>query len=85
MTAKKSPELRKEEIFNAALACFNQKGYYETSIDEIAAAAGITKGGLYHHFASKKSLFIELFHTVVNRYFETLKNKILSRSPSHQW
>ncbi len=33
MTAKKAPELRKEEIFNAALFCFNQNGYYETSID----------------------------------------------------
>jgi AcrR family transcriptional regulator len=76
MTAKKSPELRKEEIFNAALICFIQKGYYETSIDAIAAKAGITKGGLYHHFASKKTLFIELFQTFVNRYFETLRQRI---------
>ena len=76
MTTKKAPELRKEEIFNAALFCFNQNGYYETSIDDIAARAGITKGGIYHHFSSKKTLFIDLFHTVANRYFETLKLKI---------
>jgi AcrR family transcriptional regulator len=76
MTTKKAPELRKEEIFNAALFCFNQKGYYETSIDDIAARAGITKGGIYHHFNSKKILFIDLFHTVANRYFESLKLKI---------
>ncbi|MBN2109060.1 MAG: TetR/AcrR family transcriptional regulator [Deltaproteobacteria bacterium] len=76
MTTKKAPELRKEEIFNAALFCFNQKGYYETSIDDIAARAGITKGGIYHHFNSKKTLFIDLFHTVANRYFESLKLKI---------
>lgn len=76
MTIKKAPEQRKEEIFNAALFCFNQKGYYETSIDDIAARAGITKGGIYHHFNSKKTLFIDLFHTVANRYFESLKLKI---------
>jgi len=76
MTTKKAPELRKEEIFNAALFCFNKKGYYKTSIDDIAARAGITKGGIYHHFNSKKNLFIDLFHTVANRYFESLKLKI---------
>ncbi len=85
MTTKKAPELRKEEIFNAALFCFNQKGYYETSIDDIAARAGITKGGIYHHFNSKKILFIDLFHTVANRYFESLKLKIhqSSNASSH--
>lgn len=76
MTTKKTPELRKEEIFNAALFCFNQNGYYETSIDDIATKAGITKGGIYHHFTSKKILFIELFNSVANRYFESLKLKI---------
>jgi AcrR family transcriptional regulator len=84
MTTKKAPELRKEEIFNAALFCFNQNGYYETSIDDIAAKAAITKGGIYHHFSSKKSLFIELFHTVANRYFESLKLKINEFSDATQ-
>ena len=84
MTLKKAPELRKEEIFNAALFCFNQNGYYETSIDTIAAKAKITKGGIYHHFTSKKILFIELFHSVANRYFETLKLKIHQPSDATQ-
>jgi AcrR family transcriptional regulator len=76
MTAKKAPEIRKDEIFEAALSCFNQKGYYETTIDDIAARSGISKGGIYHHFSSKKSLFIELFHSKVNRYFETLQQNV---------
>ena len=84
MTTKKAPELRKVEIFNAALFCFNQKGYYETSIDDIATKAGITKGGIYHHFTSKKILFIELFHSVANRYFESLKLKIHQTSDTTQ-
>jgi len=76
MTRKKAPEIRKEEIFNAALTCFNKKGYYETSIDDIAVHAGISKGGIYHHFSSKKKLFIALFNTVANRYFESLKEAV---------
>lgn len=76
MTAKKDPEIRKEEIFEAALYCFNKKGYYETSIDDIAARAEISKGGVYHHFASKKKLFVDLFKCRVNRYFEELKANI---------
>jgi|GEM_PF-55563 len=76
MTAKKAPDIRKEEIFEAALICFNHKGYYGTSIDDIAAQAEISKGGIYHHFSSKKNLFIELFNSRVNRYFDVLKANI---------
>jgi len=76
MTTKKAPDIRKEEIFEAALHCFNHKGYYGTSIDDIAAQAEISKGGIYHHFSSKKSLFIELFNSRVNRYFDVLKANI---------
>jgi AcrR family transcriptional regulator len=64
---------RKEEIFEAAVQCFNQKGYYETAIDTIAATAQISKGGIYYHFKSKKDLFLELFNYRVNRYFNYLK------------
>jgi len=76
MTAKKAPDIRKEEIFKAALHCFNHKGYFGTTIDDIAEQAGISKGGIYHHFSSKKSLFIELFNSRVNRYFDVLKTNI---------
>ena len=65
---------RKEDIFEAAVQCFNKTGYYETSIDTIAAEARISKGGIYYHFKSKKDLFLELFHYRVNRYTNYLKN-----------
>ena len=65
---------RKEDIFEAAVQCFNKTGYYETSIDTIAAEAKISKGGIYYHFKSKKALFLELFNYRVNRYFNYLKS-----------
>jgi AcrR family transcriptional regulator len=70
VTEKKSPAARREEILGAALACINRNGYHATSVDDIAAAIGISKGAIYYHFASKKALLIELYRSRVNRYFD---------------
>ena len=51
---------RKEQIYQAALACFNSKGYYQTTMDDIVAESGLSKGTLYWYFDSKKALFIAL-------------------------
>lgn len=72
MKNKKDVESRKEQILEAALICFNKSGYYLTSIDNIAAKAKISKGGIYYHFSSKEELFLELFDFKVNKYFEQL-------------
>jgi AcrR family transcriptional regulator len=79
MPKKEMTGNRKEEIFNSALKCFNKKGYYKTSIDDIAAEVGITKGGIYYYFPSKKKLFIELFHDKVNSYFDKLTDYMHSK------
>ncbi|MHB1011463.1 MAG: TetR/AcrR family transcriptional regulator, partial [Desulfobacteria bacterium] len=39
----------KEEILGAAIRLFTRKGYVNTSMDDIAEAVGLTKGGLYHY------------------------------------
>jgi AcrR family transcriptional regulator len=44
-------------ILDTARELFAAQGYEGTSIDMIAAAAGLTKGACYHHFASKRDLF----------------------------
>ena len=64
---------RKEDIYEAAVLCFNKTGYFETTIDSIALEAKISKGGIYYHFKSKKALFLELFNYRVNKYFNFLK------------
>ena len=53
---ERRPAERPDEIAAAALNLFCQKGYNVTTIDEIAAAAGVTKGAVYHHFDSKEAL-----------------------------
>ena len=52
---------RQEQILAAALACFARQGYFETRMDDIVRESGLSKGALYHHFASKQEVFMGLF------------------------
>jgi AcrR family transcriptional regulator len=52
----KSPEVRRDEIVDAAGQLFAERGYERTTISEVIALAGVSKGGFYHHFASKDDL-----------------------------
>src|SRR2546430_10908949 len=49
------------QLVAAAGQLFGQDGYAATSIDAIAAAAGLTKGAAYHHFPTKAALFHVVF------------------------
>lgn len=48
---------RRAHIMQAALACFTRKGYNNTTMDDIAAESGLSKGSLYWYFKSKDDLF----------------------------
>ncbi len=60
MTRHLSPDERTDQILTAARACFLAKGYFATKMDEIAYASGLSKGGIYFHFASKREIFRSL-------------------------
>ncbi|NUO98984.1 MAG: TetR/AcrR family transcriptional regulator [Nonomuraea sp.] len=48
-------------LVTAARRLFGENGFAETSIDAVAAAAGVTKGAAYHHFTGKAALFRAAF------------------------
>ncbi|MFF4413472.1 TetR/AcrR family transcriptional regulator [Streptosporangium sp. NPDC001559] len=48
-------------LVTAAGELFGNDGYANVSIDEVAAAAGVSKGAVYHHFDGKPSLFAAVF------------------------
>jgi TetR/AcrR family transcriptional regulator, cholesterol catabolism regulator len=53
---------RREEILALAAKIFADKGYASTTVREIADAAGILSGSLYHHFDSKEAMLDEIMH-----------------------
>lgn len=59
---KLTPEMRREQtrsyLLDAAWAVFVARGFHEASLDEIAAAAGFSKGAIYSNFGSKADLFL---------------------------
>lgn len=50
------PEERPRELLDAALCVFAERGYRNARLEEVAEAAGVTKGTIYHYFATKEDL-----------------------------
>lgn len=54
---KEEAAVTRATVLNAALSVFSAKGYAATSLDDIAAAAKVTRGAIYWHFKSKADLY----------------------------
>lgn len=65
-------------IMEAARALFRTKGYEAVSIDDIAAAAGCTKGAFYHHFPSKQVVFDRLVDAIQSE----IAGRLATRPPA---
>ncbi len=52
----KHPEIRREALLDQAQALFLTRGYDRASLNDVIAAAGVSKGAFYHYFASKEAL-----------------------------
>lgn len=52
---------RDEEILDAAIQVFSQKGYAAASLQDVADSVGLLKGSLYHYISSKESLLYRIF------------------------
>ncbi len=57
-----APQVRVAQILDAALVEFSERGFAATTMDDIGRRCGLSKGGLYAHFASKDVIFEALLH-----------------------
>ena len=69
-TQRERSEATTGEILEAARSLFASDGYQATSLDDIAGAAAVTKGAIYHHFSGKPALFRAVFEREEQRLAE---------------
>jgi len=64
----------RNRLLKAAETLFSRKGYYDTSMDEIVAESGLSKGAIYGYFKSKEELFIALQDKQLEASLEELRS-----------
>jgi AcrR family transcriptional regulator len=63
---------RREQILEAARACFSEHGYAATTIELIAARSGASNGSIYHHFGAKDGILAALYTSALASYQDEL-------------
>jgi AcrR family transcriptional regulator len=69
-------EERRAAILDSALAVFAERGYHNSSIDDIAREGGVSKALIYEHFASKQDLYAVLLEQHAGQLFSALAEAI---------
>jgi AcrR family transcriptional regulator len=68
MQQEERSERSRTQILDAALKLFAHHGYGATSVRDIAEAAGLSKGNVYHHFPDKEAIF----RSLLDQYFQAM-------------
>lgn len=76
-----STQLKQAQILQGALTIFLQRGYEGTSMDRVAAAAGVSKITIYKHFQDKEGLFTALIKQVTAQRFEAVFGTLSLEQP----
>ncbi len=82
MTERRPSSERRIEILEAALTIFVKKGYSDTRMDDIVQEIGLSKGAIYHHFQSKRDLFISLIEHWMDQFSGIERGEKMRAKPS---
>lgn len=77
-------ERTREELLDAARVLFARHGYHGASVDQVAEAAGFTKGAVYSNFASKEELFLALLERQLDRSVAELESLLEQHAPGER-
>ncbi|MGO9874693.1 MAG: TetR/AcrR family transcriptional regulator [Acidimicrobiia bacterium] len=83
LTPERRRAMTRQHLLDAAAIVFARNGFHGSTLDEVAATAGFSKGAVYSNFKSKDDLFLELFHDRVDRQFAVL-SEALETGPDDQ-
>ena len=67
MTRRKGSEVSVDSLKSAAVKLFATRGYANTSLEDVAKAAGFTKGAVYYHFKAKENLLLDMLQDIERR------------------
>jgi len=82
VTKKLSPEKRTSDILDAAIQEFLERGYENASMERLAARAGLTKGGIYHHFSSKDEILMQANERFMAPVKQMMERAMAAPSPT---
>ncbi|MFI6954911.1 TetR/AcrR family transcriptional regulator [Nocardia vinacea] len=79
-TRERRLERTRSLLLDAAQEVFAEKGFTAATLDDIAHAAGYTKGAIYKHFPTKEELFLAVSDRYWQRYFDTFTELLSAAS-----
>jgi AcrR family transcriptional regulator len=77
-------DMKRDAVVSAAAKAFNERGYHNTSLDDIAAALGVTKPTVYYYVANKEQLLFECFRAGLQRIREAFRETERSDRPARE-
>ena len=76
LTAERRRQQTREYLLHAAAQVFAERGFHEATLDEVASAAGFTKGAVYSNFKNKEDLFLALLEDAYARDTAAIKETL---------
>jgi AcrR family transcriptional regulator len=76
LTADRRRQQTREYLLQAAAEVFAERGFHAATLDEVAAAAGFTKGAVYSNFKNEEELFLALLEDAYGREIASLRDTL---------
>lgn len=75
---REQAERTRQQIYDCAIMLFNERGFDNVTVEDVAAAAGMSVGAFYHHFKSKQEIFAIFHEKMDDDYLEFYNNELCS-------
>lgn len=77
-------EFKREKLLDAAIRLFSERGYANTSVEEVARSLGVTKPYVYRYFKNKEALLVAMYERVTDRIVALLEEAVATPAPPEE-